>query len=311
VFFAYDPKLKRHPGLFYLTQIALRVESLAGPNGDEDMVQSPGCFVWYELMTTDMKGARAFYGDVLGWSAQDAAVSGPAYQLWTVEDTPVAGLTHLPEESRRAGVVSHWLGYVSVDDVDAMTMHAGSLGGLVHVPPTNVPNISRFSIIADPQGTTLALVKGLSPREARPSLALGAPGRGGWHELLAFNWEKAFVFYAALFGWQKAETQQGLMGTYQQFSAGGETLGGMFNKPPNLPHSFWLYYFNVADIQTAAKRVEAGRGEILYGPAEVPGGAWILHCIDPQGTIFALLERRARKAVGYFVPGFPDKQRKR
>ena len=42
---------------------------------------------------------------------------------------------------------------------------------------------------------------------------------------------------------------------------------------------------------------------------EVPGGAWILHCADPQGAIFALLDRRVRKAVGYYVPGYPDRRK--
>jgi len=202
----------------------------------------------------------------------------------------------------------HWTGYVGVDDVDAAAMRVESLGGTVHVPPTDVADISRFSIIADPEGTTLALIKRLKPSEA-PSNALAAPGRVGWHELLAANWEKAFAFYAALFGWQKAEAQQGAMGTYQQFSTAGETIGGMFTKPPTLPHPFWLYYFNVVDIEAATQRVEAGGGEILYGPMEVPGGSWILHCADPQGTIFALLDRRVRKAVGYFVPGYPDQRK--
>jgi hypothetical protein len=88
------------------------------------------------------------------------------------------------------------------------------------------------------------------------------------------------------------------MGTYQEFSAGGETIGGMFTKPPTLPLPFWLYYFNIDDIQAAAKRVEAGGGQIVYGPTEVPGGAWIVHCTDPQGAIFALLDRRGRKTIG-------------
>jgi uncharacterized protein len=35
----------------------------------------------------------------------------------------------------------------------------------------------------------------------------------------------------------------------------------------------WLYYFNVADIEAATGRVEAGGGKIFYGPMEVPGGA--------------------------------------
>ncbi len=74
------------------------------------------------------------------------------------------------------------------------------------------------------------------------------------------------------------------------FPPEGQTIGGMFTKPPTLPHPFWLYYFNVDDIEAASKRVEAGGGQILYGPMVVPGGAWIVHCTDPQGAIFALLD---------------------
>ena len=121
----------------------------------------------------------------------------------------------------------------------------------------------------------------------------------GWHELLAADWEQAFAFYGELFGWRKAESHTGVMGAYQGFSAGGETIGGMFTKPATLPLPFWLYYFNIGDIQAAAKRVEAGGGEILYGPTAVPGGALIVHCTDPQGAIFALLEKRSREAIGY------------
>jgi predicted enzyme related to lactoylglutathione lyase len=275
------------------------------------MVASNGSFVWYELMTTDVEGAKAFYSNVLGWGARDASMSGLAYQLLTVEDAPVAGLTQLPEEARNAGVAAHWTGYICVDDIDATARRVEALGGMVHAPPTDVSNVSRFSIIADPQGTTIALIKRPEPgEETRPS-ALDAPGRGGWHELLASNWEKAFTFYAALFGWQKADAQQGMMGTYQQFSVAGETIGGMYTKPPTLPHPFWLYYFNVTDIQAAARHVEASGGEIIYGPVEAPGGNWILHCLDPQGAVFALLNRPARKVVGYSLPGIPDRSRKR
>jgi predicted enzyme related to lactoylglutathione lyase len=273
------------------------------------MVQSNGSFVWYELMTTNPAAANAFYGNVLGWHARDASMPGLAYQLMTVETTPVAGLTSLPDDARRAGVAPHWTGYVGVDDIDAVARRVETLGGRVHVPPMDVSNISRFSIIADPQETMLALInRPQSP--AGTSITARATGCVGWHELLASSWEKAFAFYTALFGWQKAEAQQGIMGTYQQFSAAGETIGGMYTKPPTLPHPFWLYYFNVADIQAAAQRVEANGGEILYGPVEVPGGNWIVHCLDPQGAIFALLNRPVRKAVSYFVPGFPDTGKK-
>jgi uncharacterized protein len=261
------------------------------------LVNSYGRFVWYELMTTDIETAKAFYANVVGWGTRDASASGLAYRLFTAGDSPVTGLMNVPEGARRTGVTPQWMGYVGVDDVDAAVDRIKQLGGAVYVPPTDLPNISRFSVVADPQMATLALVKGQNSGRAQFA-ELGAPGRVGWHELLATDWEKAFAFYGELFGWQKADSHTGEMGTYQGFSAGGKTIGGMLNKPATLPLPFWLYYFNIDDVQAAAKRVEAAGGQILYGPTAVPGGAWVVHCTDPQGAIFALLDRR--KAVVYF-----------
>ncbi|MGH6813139.1 MAG: VOC family protein [Methylocella sp.] len=264
------------------------------------MTNSHGRFVWYELMTTDMEPAKAFYANVVGWGTRDASMPASAYSLFTAGDAPITGLMKLPEDARRTGATPHWIGYVGVDDVDAAVDRIKHLGGAVHVPPRDVPNISRFSVVADRQMATFALVKGLKPGQAR-SAEPDTPGRVGWHELLAADWEKAFTFYGELFGWQKADAHIGAMGTYQRFSAGGETIGGMFTKPATLPLPFWLYYFNVGDVEAAAKCVEAGGGQILYGPTAVPGGAWIVHCTDPQGAIFALVDKRNRKAIGYFI----------
>ena len=267
------------------------------------MAESHGRFVWYELMTTNVDTAKAFYADVVGWGAQRISMPGSTYSLLSAGDSPVAGLIGMPEEAARSGVTPHWIGYVEVGDVDNAVERARRFGGTICVAPTNVPDISRFAIVADPQMATFAMVKGLKPRR-EPLAGLDAPSRVGWHELLAADWEKALAFYSALFGWRKSEGHVGLLGAYQGFAAGATTLGGMFTKPPTLPHPFWLYYFNVADVEAAAKRVEARGGQILYGPLEAPGGAAIAHCVDPQGAIFALLERRRRKAIGYSVrPG--------
>jgi predicted enzyme related to lactoylglutathione lyase len=92
------------------------------------------------------------------------------------------------------------------------------------------------------------------------------------------------------------------MGPYQLFSAGGETIGGMFTKPATEPVPFWLYYFNVGDIDVAMRRVRAGRGEIVHGPIEVRGGRWMAQCTDPQGAIFALVGKRSHNGIGYFEP---------
>ncbi len=263
------------------------------------MADAHGRFVWYELMTTDMEAARAFYAKVVGWGTEDASMPGMAYTLLTVRGASVGGLMGLPEDARKMGVKPSWIGYVGVDDVDAAAERIKRLGGAVHVPPRNMGNISRFSVFADPQMATLALVQWLKSRRERPA-ALGTPGRVRWHELLAADWEQAFAFYSELFDWQKADAESDATGAYQPFSVGGQTIGAMVTKPAAVPTPFWLYYFDIADIDAAAERVKAGGGEILDGPLEAPGGDWVLQCTDPQGAMFALTGRRGRKAVGYF-----------
>jgi uncharacterized protein len=263
------------------------------------LVKHHGHFVWYELMTTDMEAAKAFYVDVVGWGTQDASMPGMAYTLFTAGGASVSGLMDLPEDARRSGFKPGWLGYVGVDDVDATVDRIKQLGGGLHVPPKEIPNISRFSVALDPQMATIALFKWLEGGHEQPA-ELDAPGRVGWHELLAADWEQAFAFYRELFGWQKAEADTGAVGTYQLFSAAGQTIGGMLTKPSTVPVPFWLYYFNVGDIDLAIKRVKAGGGQVLNGPIEVPGDRWIAQCTDPQGAIFALVGKRSHNGIGYF-----------
>jgi uncharacterized protein len=259
------------------------------------MVDYPGRFVWYELMTTDIAAAKAFYANVVGWGVQDASTPDLAYTLFTAGRTSVSGLMDLPKEAREMGATPRWMGYVGVNDVDATADRIKRLGGAVYVPPTE-SNIGRISVVADPQTATLALVDWQKSGQQRPA-ELDKPGRVGWHELLAADWEKAFAFYGEVFGWQKADADIGPTDTYQLFSAGGLTIGGMFNKRPIEPVPFWLYYFNIDDLDAAAERVKTRGGEIFEDPFEVPDGSWIVRCIDPQGAIFALQGQRSQDRI--------------
>jgi predicted enzyme related to lactoylglutathione lyase len=118
--------------------------------------------------------------------------------------------------------------------------------------------------------------------------------------LLAAKGDKALDFYVDLFGWGRAETETAEFGTYQMFSASGQTIGGMISKPPVISTPFWLYYFLVGDVGAAAQRVKAAGGRILHGPVELSSGSWIVQCADPQGAVFALAGTRGEKSIGYF-----------
>jgi uncharacterized protein len=256
------------------------------------VVDHHGRFVWYELLTTDIAAAQAFYGSVVGWGAQEASTPEFNYMLFTAGLDPVSGLMDLPKEARNMGATPRWVGYVAVDDVEARAEQIKRLGGAIYLPPTDT-NIGRIAVVADPQTATLALVKGTKLGQ-QPLADLDEPGRVGWHELCAADGNQAFAFYQALFDWRETEADTGPLPSYHLFAAGGRTIGGMFTKHARAPVPFWLYYFNVGDIDMALRRVEEGGGRISLGPLDLPDDSGIARCIDPQGAMFALQGPRTK-----------------
>jgi predicted enzyme related to lactoylglutathione lyase len=257
------------------------------------MATSTGRFVWYDLMTTDMEAAEAFYRDVVRWQARDSGMPGPSrYTLFSTGGRDVAGLMIIPDEVKARGARPAWNGYIGVDDVDRATDEVKEKGGAIHYPATDIPGVGRFAVLTDPQGAFFYLFEPDAGQEdGQP--AMDAPGHVGWRELMTSDLDAAFAFYAAQFGFTKAEAiDMGPMGTYQLFATGGpDAAGGMMKRPPEVPMSFWLFYFNVDGLDAAIGRVTTGGGQVLNGPMEVPGGAWIAQCSDPQGAMFALVSQ--------------------
>jgi len=255
---------------------------------------APSCpFVWYELLTDDPASAATFYGKVTGWRAADSGMPGlgHAYTILSTDRAPMGGLMALPREAADAGLGPSWIGYVGVPEVDDFAARVTAAGGKIHRQPDDIPGVGRFAVAADPQGAIFNLFKG-APGPERPEVPAGSLGHTGWHELHAADGERAFPFYADLLGWTKAEAiDMGDMGLYQIFSISGTPAGGMMTDKAATPRPFWLFYFNVDEINAAAARVAASGGKILHGPHEVPGGSWIVTCTDPQGARFALVAR--------------------
>jgi uncharacterized protein len=253
------------------------------------MSETQGLFVWYELMTTDVPSAIAFYRDVVGWSTEPFGGGAEPYTIWKAGDVGVGGVIALTDQTNKAGGRPQWYAHVLADDVDALAMKAVSLGATSCVPPQDIPTIGRFSIIADPQGAVLSLFK---PNRSEPPPRPSGPVHGHfvWHELLADDWEAEFRFYAELLGWEKRQAMDmGDMGTYQIYGKGDRDLGGMMNRPPGYPlPPHWLYYVRVDDLDAAIERVKNAGGKIWNGPMPIPGGERIAQCGDPQGTAFAL-----------------------
>ena len=246
-------------------------------------------FVWYDVMTSDTQAAESFYRSVIGWDAKDAAMADRSYTLLSMGPTMVGGLMPIPEEARAMGARPTWMGYIGVDDVDAHAARVIAAGGAVHRPAEDIPGVGRFAVAADPHGASFILFRGSSEQPPAP-VAPGTPGHVGWHELRAGDGASAFAFYSGLFGWTASEAiDMGPMGIYQTFATGGVPVGGMMTKTPDTPMPSWLYYFNVEAVDAATARVNGSGGKVINGPMQVPGGSWVVRCVDPQGAMFAMV----------------------
>jgi predicted enzyme related to lactoylglutathione lyase len=250
------------------------------------MARQYGQFCWYELITPDPAAGLKFYGEVVGWRPKSMP---PSYTILEAQGSGVGGVMALTDEMRAEGVPPCWTGYILVEDVDASLKKLQALGGGARRAPVDIPNVGRFAVVTDPQGAVFVLfqqAQEMSPPEVDPD----APGRCGWRELMTTNGAQAFAFYSEMFGWTKDQAvDMGEMGTYQTFAVHGRQSGGMMTMPPQIPHPFWGYYFNVDNADAAAARITGAGGSVRMGPTEVPGGQWIVQAVDPQGANVAVV----------------------
>jgi predicted enzyme related to lactoylglutathione lyase len=240
-----------------------------------------GRFVWQELMTTDVQSAVAYYQKVVGWKTQAWQVDSN-YLMWVAKSGPIGGVAALPA----VDAAPYWLHYIGTADIDATVRDAEQLGGHIVVPITNIANGGRYAVLADPQGGKFGV-----HWSAGATTPVGQPQSGefAWYELATSDYQAAFNFYQALFGWQKTDQlDMGEVGVYFMFGINGQSIGGIYNKRSDTTVS-WCGYALVADAVKAAKLAAKSGGKVCNGPMQVPGGNWIAQLSDPQGAMHAVV----------------------
>ena len=259
------------------------------------MATLQGSWVWYELMTPDPEGAKAFYEAVVGWQM----ALGPSeddYGFVTAPDgAMVGGILRLSNDMCEHGAKAGWLGYLGVDDVDASIRAIKAKGGKSVMPARDVEIAGRIALVADPGGVPFYIMKPSPPpgSEGGESTAFQADithGHCGWNELMAADAARETQFYTELFGWSLPEPMDmGEYGKYQFVAHDGVTVGAIMGTMPDARHPLWSHYFWVPSIAAAKSRIEQHGGQVINGPMQVPGDGWIVQGIDPQGAMFSLV----------------------
>lgn len=135
----------------------------------QDVEPAPfGGWIWNELWSSDAKAAVAFYEKALGFShvTMDMGPGGTYYILRDGEKAMRSGIMQQPPDSP---LPSLWLPYIHVADCDAASTKAMQLGAIkTIVPPSDIPGIGRFTVLIDPLGAPIGLIKGAGrPRRHR------------------------------------------------------------------------------------------------------------------------------------------------
>ena len=126
------------------------------------IVNEHGTLSWNELMTNNVDAAGKFYTDVFGWKADTQDMGGFNYTSFSVGENPNGGMMAITEDM--GPVPPNWGPYFAHDDVDAGAEKVKSLGGQIYVPPTDIPEVGRFSTIADPQGAAFSIITLKNPQ---------------------------------------------------------------------------------------------------------------------------------------------------
>lgn len=259
------------------------------------MSNTPGSFIWYELMTTDADAAARFYGAVVGWQIADRPdphTPGRDYRMIGRRDGGAAGgLLHLTPGMQSAGATPGWLGYLQVPDVEAATRAIEADGGRSHMR-VSLP-VGDIAMVTDPMDTHFYVMRPVPP-PGRPDASSDVfspmkPQHVVWNELVSPDLARAKAFYGKHFGFAFNEVMpMGEMGDYCFFDHGGMRPGAIMQQSPDLPLSGWVFYFGVPSITRAHRAIEHGGGKVLLGPHEVPGGDWVIVATDPQGAAFGV-----------------------
>ena len=132
-----------------------------------------GRFCWYDLMTSDVEAAKAFYTELIGWEIEIWEGGDTPYAMWKGPTGPLGGVMTLPQEAEKMGAPPHWMAYIATPDIETTSTKARELGGRILVPPTEMmllPSLNSVSLFM-PNLTPSSLEKSLLAITMRDSIS--------------------------------------------------------------------------------------------------------------------------------------------
>jgi predicted enzyme related to lactoylglutathione lyase len=252
-----------------------------------------GAPCWIDLLSSDIDRARTFYGELFGWTSEDAGEEYGHYVNFALNGRPIAGAMALSPEM--VGMTDGWNIYLATDDIQKTVDAAAANGGTIGMPPMPVPmdgSLGHMAMVSDPSGGFVSLWQPGEHQGFGVWAEIGAPS---WFELLTTDYEATLQFYRDVLSWDTkviGDTDEFRYTQLRDPDNEEAGLAGVMDAKSFLPEgvpSHWSVYLGVEDADaTIAKAKELG-GTLVQGPDDTPYGR-LATLTDATGAPFKIVQ---------------------
>lgn len=245
-----------------------------------------GAPTWIDLWTSDVAGARAFYGSLFGWNSDEPNPDFGGYFMFTLDGVPVAGAMG---DMGDVKADDSWKVYFDTTDIDRAASAVARNGGTNHFPPTTIGELGTQFVFTDPSGATV----GAWQAGAFPGLTvLDEPSAPSWFELRTRDHAGAVEFYGDVFGWTFEFVSDTDEFRYAMANDPEGDMGyaGLMDSRNDLAEgvpAFWKIYWNVADVDATIATALSLGGSVIEPAMDTPHGRMAV-LADPSGAEFSL-----------------------
>ena len=164
----------------------------------EPRTYPPGVPSWIDTEQPDDAAARTFYGDLFGWTFENAmpADAPGSYWIAQLDGRDVAAV------APAGGSTATWNTYIAVDDADRTAEAAAAAGGRITDAPVDAGPGGRWAGLVDPAGAAFRLWQA---RRRPGAQTVNAPGSWNFSDLHTSDARGAATFYGDMFGWVAAD----------------------------------------------------------------------------------------------------------
>lgn len=247
---------------------------------------NPGQVIWHDLATRDLAAAKAFYGELFGWTFEQLTTEGRQYTVVYLDGSPIGGMFAFStkDTDKSSG---EWLVSLSAADVKADAQQFVTAGGEVLEPMREVPERGTAAFVRDPQQAVLILTRSSTgdPEE-------GEVPFGGWlwNELWTHDATAALFLYEQVFGYESKQVDTGGERDYYLLGKDDIPMGGILEIQDKEVRPHWVPFVRVEDVKASVTRaVEIGGSVLIEPDAGIRDGKVAL-LLGPGGEPLVLQE---------------------